>query len=116
MDYEFEKKWKEKLDQLSARFGGPLDYAAILMLIGYQELGQEYRTFKKDQKVELMHIGVCAVLVDYGYYRFEGRDEDGWPHFERIQSLPPLSADEQELLIRKAIVAYFDKYHPIVQA
>ncbi len=108
MDYEFERQWKEKLAALSQQFGGDLDYAAILMLIGYQELGHDYQSYKKDQKVELMHIGVCAVLSRYGYYAYLGRDEEGWPHFERVQSLPTLGAGEQELLIKKAILEYFD--------
>lgn len=90
-------------------FGEKLDYAAILMLIGLQELGKDFQTYKKDQKLELMHIGICSVLIPFGYYTFIGRDEEGWPHFERIEDLPPLTPEEQELLIRKAIVQYFDE-------
>jgi len=107
MDYVFEKIWNETVTRISAAYGEKLDYAAILFLIGVQELGQDYQKFKKDQKVELMHIGICSLLVPYGYYSFIGRDEEGWPHFERNSALPYLSAPEQELLVRKAIVRYF---------
>ena len=107
MDYVFEKIWNETVTRISATYGEKLDYAAILFLIGVQELGQDYQKFKKDQKVELMHIGICSLLVSYGYYSFIGRDEEGWPHFERVQNLPPLEPSDQELLIRKAIVEYF---------
>jgi hypothetical protein len=108
MDYQFEKTWNETITRVSAQFGEKLDYAAILFLIGVQELGKDYQNFKKDQKVELMHIGICSVLVPYGYYSFVGRDEDGWPHFERTDTLPALEPNEQELLIRRAIVRYFN--------
>jgi len=107
MDYVFEKAWNETVSRISASYGEKLDYAAILFLIGVQELGKDYEKFKKDQKVELMHVGICSLLVPYGYYSFIGRDEEGWPHFERTENLPPLKPDEQELLVRKAIVRYF---------
>jgi hypothetical protein len=107
MDYIFERAWQETLDRVSKQFGEKLEYGALLMLIGLQELGQDYAKYKKDEKIDLMHIGVCTVLLPFGYYKFMGRDEQGWPHFERVQNLPPLEPSEQELLIRKAIVEYF---------
>jgi len=109
MDYLFEKAWNETVSRISASFGEKLDYAAILFLIGVQELGKDYQVYKKDQKVELMHVGICSLLAPYGYYKFIGRDEDGWPHFERSEELPVLKPEEQELLVRKAIVQYFNE-------
>lgn len=107
MDYVFEKAWNETVNMISARFGEKLDYSAILFLIGLQELGQDFQKFKKDQKLELIHVGICTVLMPYGYYNFIGRDIDGWPHFERVDNLPPLNPVEQEMLVKKAIVKYF---------
>jgi len=107
MDFVFEKTWNETVSRISAQFGEKLDYASILFLIGVQELGKDHQNFKKDQKVELIHVGICSVLLPFGYYSFVGRDEDGWPHFERTDLLPALTNEEQELLIRKAIVQYF---------
>ena len=107
MDYVFEKTWNETVSKISASFGEKLDYAAILFLIGIQELGQDYQKYKKDEKLELMHVGICSLLVPYGYYTFVGRDEQGWPHFERNGDLPNLTPTEQELLVKKAIVNYF---------
>jgi hypothetical protein len=107
MDYVFEKSWNETVTRISASFGEKLDYAGILFLIGFQELGQTDRDFKKDEKISLMHIAICTLLEPYGYYTFSGKDADGWPHWERVEEIPPLSPPEQELLIRKAIVQYF---------
>ena len=70
MDYVFEKTWNETVSKISASFGEKLDYAAILFLIGVQELGQDYQKYKKDEKLELMHVGICSLLVPYGYYTF----------------------------------------------
>ncbi len=107
MDYLFEKKWQETLEIASKNFGETLDYSAILLLIGLQELGIFDLKFKKDQKLELMHIAVCTLLEPYGYYEFEGRDVDGWPHFVKKENLPVLSPGDQEVLLKKAIMKYF---------
>ena len=80
----------------------------ILFLVGVQELGQGAREFRKDEKLDLMHIGICVTLLPYGYYRELGRDADGWPHFERVMDLPPLEGEEQERLMKEALLAYFE--------
>jgi hypothetical protein len=108
MDLVFEKRWRELVADLSKRFDAPLDLNAILFLIGVQELGQHARDFKKDEKVNLMHIAICVVLMPYGYYKELGRDADGWPHFELVKELPLLSGDEQERLMKEAVLAYFE--------
>lgn len=109
MDYVFELKWKETLKEVSEEFGEDLDLQALLFLIGVQELGQGHRVFKKDEKVDLMHVAICTLLEPYGFYESEGKDQDGWPHFKRTQNLPPLDADQQEQLIKRAIMDYFGK-------
>ena len=109
MDLAFEKRWRDLVSDLSARFdAGKLDLNAILFLIGVQELGQHAREFKKDEKVALMHIAICVCLLPYGYYKEMGRDADGWPHFERIKELPALGPEEQERLMKEAVLAYFE--------
>lgn len=109
MDYLFEKKWQDTVEEISKNFGEKLDYSSILFLIGLQELGLFDQKFKKDQKVELMHIAICALLEPFGYYEFEGRDPDGWPHFVKKENLPALEPRDQEILIKRAIMKYFGK-------
>lgn len=110
MDLTFEKRWRDLTTKLSIHFGAGLpDLNAVLFLIGVQELGQHAREFKKDEKVALMHIAICVVLLPYGYYREKGRDADGWPHFERVRDLPALGPGEQERLMKEAVLAYFDE-------
>lgn len=107
IDLVFEKRWRDLLKSMEGRFGMPLDLNALIFLIGVQELGQHARVFKKDEKVNLMHIAVSVLLMPYGYYKELGRDADGWPHFERVKDLPALSAKEQEQLMKEAILHYF---------
>lgn len=110
MDLAFEKRWRDLVAVLSKRFdAGTLDLNAIIFLVGVQELGQHAREFKKDEKVALMHIAICVLLMPYGYYAELGRDADGWPHFERVKDLPALGPEEQERLMKEALLAYFEQ-------
>ena len=79
----------------------------ILFLIGIQELGSGKQKYTKDDKLNLIHIAVCRLLEPFGYYRFTSYDEDGYPHFEELQPLPELKPNEQQILMKKAVVQYF---------
>ena len=107
MEKTLEQAWKEVVLTLEKRFGEGLDLQAILFLIGLQELGMGYQKLKKDQKVEVMHVAVCALLSQWGYYEFTGHDEGGWPHWKATNKLPFLNTKQQDKLIREAIVEYF---------
>jgi hypothetical protein len=108
-DEQLKSRWEQLVHILSDRFadGDALDLDAIIYLIGVQELGQFHRKFKKDEKLNLMHIAICRLLEPYGYYEFEFFDEDGWPHYIVKEELPPLKAGEQSVLMKEAIVNYF---------
>lgn len=108
MDLAFEKRWRDLVAKLSKRFDAPLDLNGIIFLVGVQELGQHAREFKKDEKLGLMHIGICVLLAPFGYYKELGRDADGWPHFERVKELPALGEKEQERLMKEALLEYFE--------
>ena len=101
-------KWNELMLNLEKNFGGEIDLSAILFLIGVQELGKGFRKFSKDEKLDVMHIATCTLLKKYGYYEFMGRDEEGWPHWKRLKKLPSLNSVEQTLLMKQAILDYFN--------
>ena len=108
-DEQLKQRWEQRVTILSDRFadGDTLDLDAIIYLIGVQELGQFSKKFKKDEKVNLMHIAICRLLEPFGYYEFSFFDEDGWPHYTVKEELPPLKAGEQSILMKGAIVDYF---------
>ena len=118
-DEELKKRWEEVVQKLSSQFadGETLDLDGIIYLIGVQELGQLHRRFKKDEKLNLMHIAICRLLEPYGYYEFDYFDEQGWPHYTIKETLPNLKAGEQSVLMKDAIVNYFLEacYGPLPQ-
>jgi hypothetical protein len=103
------KGWQGVESLLLERFDKIPDMEGILFLIGVNELGQEPKRskFTKEQKQDLMHIAVCTLLSQMDYYKFIGRDEDGWPHFETVNPVPPMTMPEQESVLKACIVHYF---------
>ncbi len=109
MDIEFQKQWDNLQLKLQKRFDEVPDFQGMLFLIGLQELGLKFDKLSKDQKLDVMHIAVCTLLEPYGYYEFEGRDRDGWPHWKATKSLPNLRITDQEYLMKEAMLSYFEK-------
>ncbi|WP_298285019.1 hypothetical protein [uncultured Lutibacter sp.] len=108
-DIQLKEDYERVLEILSSKFGDgeQLNLDAIIYLIGVQELGKGAVEFKKDDKVNLMHIAICRLLEPFGYYEFDFFDNDGWPHYKVLEELPILKAGEQTVLMKEAIVFYF---------
>ena len=108
-DQQLKEDWNQVVELIAAKFGEgeQLNLDAIIYLIGVQELGKGAVEFKKDDKVNLMHIAICRLLEPFGYYEFDFFDEDGWPHYKSLEELPILKPGEQTVLMKESIVLYF---------
>ena len=104
------EKWDLLIIKLTDQFadGDELNIDGVIYLVGVQELGQGPRAFKKDEKMNLMHIAICKLLEPYGYYEFDYFDDDSWPHYKTITELPNLKPGEQTVLMKEAIIQYFE--------
>jgi hypothetical protein len=109
-DLEHDRKWQALIQSLSGIIGKqPKDLNGVLFLIGVQELGKGSKTFSKEEKQDLMHIGICKVLSLAGYYELEGLDKEGWPHWKLVKKLPHFDLLEQEKLLKIHVMEYFEK-------
>ena len=109
-DLDLERKWNSLLQELESIIGKkPKDLNGVLFLIGVQELGHGTKIFSKEEKQDLLHIGICKVLSLSGYYILEGLDKDGWPHWKLIKKLPHFDLLEQEKLLKMHVIEYFEK-------
>ena len=108
---DLQTRWWALEAKLLERLGKKPDMETILFLIGIQELGQVKDKFTKEQKQDLMHIAICSLFAQSGYYELQGRDADGWPHFRQLKSLPVLSAIEQENVMKDHILLYFETHN-----
>ena len=107
-DQPLEVQWDHLLDKLENMIGKkPGDLNGVLFLIGVQELGQGAKRFTKEQKQDLMHIGICKVLSLSSYYIFDYLDKDGWPHYRLNRALPMGDIMKQEALLKMHVLEYF---------
>jgi hypothetical protein len=86
------------------------DLNALLLVIGMQELGRWQETYTKEEKQDLMHIAICTLLSYEGYYEFNGRDQDGWPHFNQTKKIDLNGEQNQERFLIKCLIKYFKDY------
>lgn len=105
----FRERWLTVEAMLHERFGKTPNMEAILFLIGMNEIGKLKKKYTKEQKQDLMHVAMCTLLAQSGYYAPDGVDADGWPHFKLLQPVPPmLGLLEQEHFIKEHVIAYFE--------
>ena len=109
VDNDLQARWWALEAKLVERFGKKPDMEAILFLIGIQEFGELKEKFSKEQKQDLMHVAVCNLFVQSGYYELERVDEDGWPHFRQLKALPVLDMREQENFLKDHILLYLEQ-------
>jgi len=107
---DLQQRWWNLEGKLVERFGKKPDMETILFLIGIQEFGDIKEKFTKEQKQDLMHIAVCSLLSQSGYYELEMVDEDGWPHFKQLKPMPDMNAFEQENFLKDHVLLYFETH------
>ena len=111
-DLDLARHWAALLKEIGTNILGgkrPKDLNSVLFLIGVQELGRGAQNFSKEEKQDLMHIGICKALSLSGFYELEGLDKDGWPHWVLVKKLPHFDLMEQENLLKTHVIEYFEK-------
>lgn len=108
---DLQARWWRLEEKMMERFGKKPDLEGILFLIGIQEFGHLRDKFTKEQKQDLMHVAVCSLLSQSGYFEIEGVDEDGWPHFKQLRSLPEMNMIEQENFLKDHTLLYFESHN-----
>ncbi|MBX9783419.1 MAG: hypothetical protein K2X48_09015 [Chitinophagaceae bacterium] len=102
-------RWMNLEHKMVGRFGKKPDLEAVLFLIGIQEFGNIKPKFTKEQKQDLIHVAVCSLLSQSGYFEYENTDDDGWPHFKQLRAMPVMGLKEQEDFIKDHVLLYFEQ-------
>lgn len=107
---ETNTKWAALQERIAADFDSDVpDIKVMLFLIGVQELGKGPQKFSKRQKEELMHIATCKLFSQLGFYELEGLDQDGWPHWKLVKTIPNYTLLEQEMVMKSLVINYFEE-------
>ncbi|MDE2956047.1 MAG: hypothetical protein OXU68_03440 [Bacteroidota bacterium] len=104
--------WPHLTSWLSTTLGCADDIEGILLLVGIQETQQpEAENLSKQARERLIMEGAYCVFETLGYYQRVGQDADGFWIWEPKENLPTdLAHQQQEYLLKAAILRYFDPY------
>lgn len=105
---DLNKEWDGLVKRLEKKFDDEMSLKGILYLIGIQELNFGVKRFLREEKIDVLHVATCKLLSHYGYYKFDSIDKDGWPHYTELKALENLSKNDQENLIKRAIIKYLN--------
>lgn len=104
------KDWSKVLSFFNKNFGiSDLDLESVLFLIGVNVLGKGPERFNKADKSDVIHLALCELLAQFGYYEKVLDKENYWPEYRMVKPLPSLSVPEQERFIKLAVIEYFKR-------
>ncbi len=109
-DDELNAEWQRVLSWIEHRFGRQAGIEAVLFLIGLQSRGIGYEPeMEKERKQDTIMEGTFCAFEKLGFYERIGVDEHGFWIWERsVESIPKLSIEDQEKILKLGIVRYFD--------
>ena len=109
-DSLLEAQWRRLQTWVAKRFGKAPGIEEILFLVGIQSQGRGFEPdLDKEAKQSLVMEGTYCVFETLGVYERIGMEKDGhWIWERRLAHPPNLSVDQQEKLLRTAILRYFE--------
>lgn len=104
-------RWEQLQARLVNQFGKAPGIEGILFLIGVQTRGRGFEPdLDKDAKEALVMEGTYSAFATLGLYEPAGMEANGsWIWARTVEPPVDLSIDEQELLLKIAILRYFDQ-------
>ncbi len=110
-------RWQRLTAWVEAHFRREPSIEAILFLIGIQARARGYEPkLAKDRKQDLIMEGTYCVFETLDLYRRVGMDAEGFWIWERTRPLPDLSVEDQEKMLRLAILRYFEQTRVVEDA
>lgn len=108
MQEEFDKrKWASFKSDFQKKYGEHPSVLSALFMIGLSNINAEHETLTKEEKQDVIHVGLCTLLKNEGFYTLDFIDEDGWPHFSTTNLANHVDIEKQENYLRHLILKYF---------
>jgi len=102
-------RWEIFLHKVSQHFKVTANTEFLLFMIGIQEHGQGFKTYSKQEKMDLITLARCRLLTQSGFMTQTGVDNDGWPTFSVQKDENELPPSERDKMTKENIMLYFEK-------
>jgi hypothetical protein len=103
LEESLEKQFKTVEFQFIRRFQKKPSLEGILLMIGYQESPEIKNSQNKEEKLDLINLGVLTVLEMQGFFK-RIPSETRWPAFEPTDKK---TEEDREQIIKRGIIQYF---------
>ncbi len=112
MEVEYDRlKWAKFKELFRQNYGSYPTILSALFLIGLQLIPDGTTELSKEEKQDVIHVGLCQLLEQENVYQFSHFDKDGWPHFSVSTNASELSIENQEKYLKHLLILYFiDNY------
>lgn len=111
---ELKQKWALLEDKLATQLGRQPLMDDVLFWLGLKEAGLPPRNFSEAEKVNIIQMAECTVLVPARYYQLYWVEDSGWPHYTQLQRLPHMSATEKTAFLQPYVIMYAEKHKMLV--
>ena len=101
-------QWAKFKNDFKAQYGEQPSVISTLFVVGLGEINSELSTLSKEEKQDVIHVGLCTILEQDGVYKKTHTDEQGWPHFTPTKKAQQLDIEKQEIYLRQMILNYFN--------
>jgi hypothetical protein len=105
LEKSIEAEYKSVEFRFIRRFQKKPTMEAILLMIGYQECPEVKNSQNKEEKLDLINLGVLTVLERQGFFK-KIPSETNWPAFEPTDKK---TDEDRELIIKRGIIEYFNE-------
>lgn len=102
------KQWAYFKNDFKQQYGEYPSVISTLFVVGLSIIETELNSLTKEEKQDVIHVGLCEILSQEGLYVKTHVDEDGWPHFKATQKTKTLDIEKQETYLRQRILNYFN--------
>ncbi len=111
-DAEVEARWLRVREWLRGVVGRKPSMEGVLFLIGVRNQGLGYAPeLEKERKQDLIMEGTYCAFEAVGLYERVGAEADGgWIWEPTVAQVPKLPIEQQEKLLKLAVVSYFEPF------
>ncbi len=99
--------WAKLKEVFKQSYGEYPSVISLLFLIGLEHVPSAESSLTKEEKQEVIHVGLCTLLQKEGLYAFDYLDDDGWPHFQSTELAKELDIEKQENYLKQLLIDYF---------
>jgi len=98
--------WAGVKENFKQNYGEYPTVLSLLFIIGLGETPSQ-PAYTKEQKQDVIHVGLCKILEQVGVYRFSHLDDEQWPHYQLNDNAKEINIEKQENYIKQLIIQYF---------